>query len=68
MDYDLVAPYVGAWIETMIDVCEEVAFYVAPYVGAWIETPKRAQLRKGVGVAPYVGAWIETYNCYTECD
>ena len=33
-----VAPYVGAWIETIrIGVNKEVR-YVAPYVGAWIET------------------------------
>ena len=33
-----VAPYVGAWIETL-SPCEVLrAFEVAPYVGAWIET------------------------------
>ena len=33
-----VAPYVGAWIETVeTDNLGEGAF-VAPYVGAWIET------------------------------
>ena len=33
-----VAPYVGAWIETLIS--SEYILYksVAPYVGAWIET------------------------------
>ena len=33
-----VAPYVGAWIETLFDgmSCGQIA--VAPYVGAWIET------------------------------
>ena len=33
-----VAPYVGAWIETCIDLSAGGAGSVAPYVGAWIET------------------------------
>ena len=40
-----VAPYVGAWIETILvcvlasNVSDRVrSWYVAPYVGAWIET------------------------------
>ena len=34
----LVAPYVGAWIETNpANICRQNTF-VAPYVGAWIET------------------------------
>ena len=35
---DVVAPRVGAWIETLASA-EGVGFYnVAPRVGAWIET------------------------------
>ena len=35
----LVAPYVGAWIETQdIVIIMACQFVVAPYVGAWIET------------------------------
>ena len=34
-----VAPYVGAWIETLNIIITDMARYVAPYVGAWIETP-----------------------------
>ena len=34
----LVAPYVGAWIETAIDLVRSNVESVAPYVGAWIET------------------------------
>ena len=34
----LVAPYVGAWIETRLLVFQIVIREVAPYVGAWIET------------------------------
>ena len=33
-----VAPYVGAWIETIIITYLYPANFVAPYVGAWIET------------------------------
>ena len=33
-----VAPYVGAWIETMCCPTYEKRCRVAPYVGAWIET------------------------------
>ena len=34
----LVAPYVGAWIETLLDSQVSDCISVAPYVGAWIET------------------------------
>ena len=34
----LVAPYVGAWIETCQLVYPYILYFVAPYVGAWIET------------------------------
>ena len=33
-----VAPYVGAWIETIEAQIAEQEKKVAPYVGAWIET------------------------------
>ena len=36
--YLLVAPYVGAWIETAVVSVNFVLLHVAPYVGAWIET------------------------------
>ena len=55
-----VAPYVGAWIETIYLTYADKDNLVAPYVGAWIETkedPKPVMTRE---VAPYVGAWIET--------
>ena len=35
----LVAPYVGAWIETAVISLVPSHADVAPYVGAWIETP-----------------------------
>ena len=34
----LVAPYVGAWIETYLIYNVYLCTIVAPYVGAWIET------------------------------
>ena len=34
----MVAPYVGAWIETAERLQRYFSEYVAPYVGAWIET------------------------------
>ena len=34
----LVAPHVGAWIETFGVRLERAKMYVAPHVGAWIET------------------------------
>ena len=55
-----VAPYVGAWIETMVIRVYKRKADVAPYVGAWIETRSAASIRRRAEVAPYVGAWIET--------
>ena len=37
----VVAPFVGAWIETFRDRHESVICIVAPFVGAWIETQDR---------------------------
>ena len=34
----MVAPYVGAWIETTFHASKRETNDVAPYVGAWIET------------------------------
>ena len=34
-----VAPYTGAWIETVFAVLWLEDHSVAPYTGAWIETP-----------------------------
>ena len=42
---NLVAPRVGAWIETMADERSREALDVAPRVGAWIETGRRVGLR-----------------------
>ena len=55
-----VAPYVGAWIETLCRTCWPCRWVVAPYVGAWIETTDLMAYAAPLAVAPYVGAWIET--------
>ena len=55
-----VAPLVGAWIETDIDMMLLNPESVAPLVGAWIETIKIIQDGTLLKVAPLVGAWIET--------
>ena len=60
----LVAPHVGAWIETalMSQACHHA--YVAPHVGAWIETRNPSWMQSSKTVAPHVGAWIETGGRY----
>ena len=35
----VVAPRVGAWIETSVPMVFRIPLHVAPRVGAWIETP-----------------------------
>ena len=56
-----VAPYTGAWIETLPRQSAGRAGIVAPYTGAWIETLLHDNFAtNGVIVAPYTGAWIET--------
>ncbi len=58
----MVAPRVGAWIETLCCVghitLDKVV--VAPRVGAWIETLGMCYSHSIPPVAPRVGAWIET--------
>ena len=56
----IVAPLVGAWIETVKLTCEQIRTQVAPLVGAWIETQTHQQDLQNEQVAPLVGAWIET--------
>jgi len=57
----LVAPRVGAWIETYVCYPCNKKERVAPRVGAWIETNKAIILHLPRIVAPRVGAWIETH-------
>ncbi len=57
---DVVAPRVGAWIETRRREMYCCISEVAPRVGAWIETVSLVYLITKYYVAPRVGAWIET--------
>ena len=57
----LVAPYVGAWIETMLlNVCRHISTSHPTWVRGL--KPKSAVGKCCSLVAPYVGAWIETWN------
>ena len=56
----LVAPRVGAWIETKMYIQSLGNTKVAPRVGAWIETSFKVYPSVLNNVAPRVGAWIET--------
>ena len=56
----IVAPHVGAWIETATVMQMYMGQRVAPHVGAWIETIISYDNVGEAFVAPHVGAWIET--------
>ena len=58
----MVAPRVGAWIETHPRPNFRPSNPVAPRVGAWIETDSIDLAQGFDAVAPRVGAWIETRN------
>ena len=51
MPTEIVAPRVGAWIETSTKGFAKVTRPVAPRVGAWIETPSRK-----IGTRPSAGS------------
>ena len=55
-----VAPFTGAWIETVLLPIIIRAGLVAPFTGAWIETVSYARCITARYVAPFTGAWIET--------
>jgi len=59
-DGQAVAPYAGAWIETIAPIVRPRISQVAPYAGAWIETIAPIVRPRISQVAPYAGAWIET--------
>ena len=48
----MVAPRVGAWIETKLNLNNLNLNLVAPRVGAWIETPERTDTRRGMPCRP----------------
>ena len=36
-----VAPFTGAWVETMFAIVSDIYIVVAPFTGAWVETTRR---------------------------
>ena len=46
---EYVAPYAGAWIETISVSVSKIPSGVAPYAGAWIETDYNYWTGKGDG-------------------
>ena len=56
----VVAPFAGAWIETISDIYGIDCEFVAPFAGAWIETVLDEYDPECDDVAPFAGAWIET--------
>ena len=60
--FSIVAPYVGAWIETEL---WSVSLSCSLSHPTWVRGLKHARHNntlKSEVVAPYVGAWIETDN------
>ena len=64
MLFRVVAPYVGAWIETSLSLISTKSPMSHP---TWVRGLKRfnhdVDLKES-RVAPYVGAWIETHRRY----
>ena len=56
----MVAPRVGAWVETRPQSWLCAINPVAPRVGAWVETRAWHNAMGYTYVAPRVGAWVET--------
>ena len=56
----LVAPYVGAWIETEALHSEYVTLQSLPTWERGLKLHKWGNVSTSKDVAPYVGAWIET--------
>ncbi len=57
----IVAPYVGAWIETILSMALEWSFMSHPMWVRGLKPPDSAERHRLHDVAPYVGAWIETW-------
>ena len=51
-----VAPFTGAWIETLLLRRTCLALMVAPFTGAWIETDEVRWADEDNQVAPFTGA------------
>jgi hypothetical protein len=46
-----VAPYIGAWIEVPVILCNSIYTHVAPYIGAWIEVKMAKNMKSLKDVA-----------------
>ena len=55
-----VTPFVGVWIETLIESIVFLSYLVTPFVGVWIETYHDRRVEAIWKVTPFVGVWIET--------
>ena len=55
-----IAPFTGAWIETLFFSILQGKHLIAPFTGAWIETVKQCVHAHLLAIAPFTGAWIET--------
>ena len=60
INYFIVTPFVGVWIETYSLNLDKFESSVTPFVGVWIETAKKQTHQQNVWVTPFVGVWIET--------
>ena len=54
-----VAPYAGAWIETVVGSLVVVVVVVAPYAGAWIETQRASSRRLPFASPPTRGRGLK---------
>ena len=55
----IVAPFMGAWIETIGTHRRTKLWRVAPFMGAWIETALAWYTLPDSQVAPFMGAWMK---------
>ena len=64
----MVAPHVGAWIETMELPIQSLFTASPPTWGRGLKLLLRKVSLKPINVAPHVGAWIETTVTNTNLD
>ena len=61
----IVAPRVGAWIETNVTVEGNISYRSHPVWVRGLKLYLHYRLKNAILVAPRVGAWIETPSCDT---
>ena len=59
---DIVASFMGAWVETRMDELKTSGKKVASFMGAWVETKYSISCNVCKRVASFMGAWVETVN------